>query len=44
MAHKHREQTVVAKGEGRGWGRVGVGVWEADVNYYRMNRQQGPTV
>ena len=31
QTHRHRAQTVVAKGRGREWG--GLGVW-VDANYY----------
>ena len=45
QTHRHREQSVVAKGEGR-WGREGLGVWDEQMQplVYRMDTQQGPTV
>ena len=42
QTHRHREQTVVAKG----LGREGLGVWDQQMqtSVYRMDKQQGPTV
>ena len=45
QTHIHREQIVVAKGEGV-WGREGLGVQDRQMqtSIYRMDKQQGPTL
>ena len=45
QTHIHREQIVVAKGEGV-WGRDAPGIQDEQTEafIYRMDKQQGPTL